>query len=87
MRNSLLIQPARIANCAKLSLVTTSNSSIAASVYKKGTTNKIEVNHWYPQYFIDNLGRMKVQFKLYLPCFFGLGEYQVPTQVINPSIL
>lgn len=84
---SALIQPARQANCAILAIITTSDCNVAASVYRKGTRNRIEVNHWYAQYFIDNLGRMKVQFKLYLPCFFGLGEVQLPTITINPAIL
>ncbi len=87
MSTSLVVQPARAANCAILGIVTPSDCTVAASVYKTGTTNKIEINHWYAQYYIDSLGRMKVQFKLYLPCFFGLFEYQVPTITINPAIL
>ena len=84
---SATIQPARRANCAILSIITTSNCNVAASVYREGTRNRIQVNHWYAQYFIDSLGRMKVQFKLYLPCFFGLTEAHLPTLTINPAIL
>ncbi|MEZ5041078.1 MAG: hypothetical protein R2828_14365 [Saprospiraceae bacterium] len=82
------IQPARQANCAILSIITTSNCNVVASVYKTGGRNRIQVNHWYAQYFIDNLGRMKIQFRLYLPCFFGLFEYQNPGDLtVNPTIL
>jgi hypothetical protein len=90
MGNSPLILPARQANCAKLSIITTSDCNVAASVYRKGTRNQIDVNHYYAQYFIDNLGRMKVKFKLYLPCFFGFGEFPIPDPtvlIIVPAIL
>ncbi len=87
MRNEPIIQPALQANCAILSIITTSDCNVAASVYRKGTLNRIEINHWYAQYFIDNLGRMKVQFKIFLPVFFGLGEVPIPNLIINPAIL
>ncbi|MBV6429829.1 MAG: hypothetical protein KIPDCIKN_04405 [Haliscomenobacter sp.] len=87
MRNEPIIQPALQANCAILSIITTSDCNVAASVYRKGTLNRIDINHWYAQYFIDNLGRMKVQFKIFLPVFFGLGEVPIPNLIINPAIL